>query len=55
MDSMKQYQRQINLNFTTQTNKQKIREFNKEDRTKIADDMQSRSRGRSLLSRRTTT
>lgn len=50
MDSIRHYQEVIDLNLSTSTNKARIKEFNTLDRVRVADMMQTRSRGPSLLS-----
>lgn len=48
MNAMKKYQNKIDLNLTTVTNKKHMKIINAEERKRIADDMQLKSRGISI-------
>lgn len=50
MDSIKNYQNVIDLQLSISTNRSRIKDFENEHRSNLADTMQSRSRGPSLLS-----
>lgn len=50
MDSLGEYQAIINVELSTTTNKANIKKFNSIERIRVADQMQARSRGPSLLS-----